>query len=326
MRPYKSSFETWYSRAAVRSRPRRTIGLNAGGRFRCFPLDLAPVCTHPLVVELGEAVVGVLLAKHLIAYLNFTDTLENEVVGCVTRRIATSASRYAMPDRLQIDAYKIYCDEAYHSLFSVDIRDQVGNAFRVPTELTRSPEAFRWFRVGPPEVPPDLRQLFFVIVTETLISSMLTRVPCDHDVFPAVRQMMDDHAADEARHRAFFANVCEMVWPQLPPAQQRQIGSLLPLFIVSFLDPDFSGIRNHLMPHLSAAQVDQVLHESYPPEKRVADLRNAAAFTLELFRRVGVLEDEDVAAAFDSVTLPQLSDESTSVCVLVEARRTAAAH
>jgi hypothetical protein len=299
---YQSSFERWYDRAAVRSKPRRMLSEELTSGLLCFSPELALVSRHPLLAACDASVVKEILIHHLFAYLTFTDRLEHEVVNRTARRIATGTMGLGLPPELRLDAYKIYCDEAYHSLFSVDLRHQIHTASGIDCELNTVNLALKSLRRHRDNLAPDLRklaELFFVIVSETLISGILAKIPPDARIVTSVRQMISDHAEDERRHQAFFSRLCEIIWPQLTDREQRAIGPLLPIFILSFLSPDYPSIRAYLAKYLTREEVEMVIADSYPPQQLVSSARIAARSTLRLFQRCGILEDPETAESFN---------------------------
>jgi hypothetical protein len=268
----------------------------------CFSTELALVSRHPLITARGASVVKEVLIHHLFAYLTFTDRLEHEVVNRTARRIATGRIGNWLPPELRLDAYKIYCDEAYHSLFSVDLRHQIHTASGMEYQPNTVNLALKSLRRHRDNLAPDLRklaELFFVIVSETLISGILAKIPPDARIVTAVRQMVSDHAEDEGRHQAFFSRLCEIMWPRLTAREQSAIGPLLPGFILSFLSPDYLSIRACLAKYLPREDVELVIADSYPPQQLVSNAKTAARSTLRLFQRCGILENSETKEAFN---------------------------
>jgi hypothetical protein len=203
-----------------------------------------------------------------------------------------------------IDAYKIYCDEAYHSLFSADLRGQV----EVVTGVKPEPVLFQDFltrlEMVQSAAPADLKPLaglFIVILFETLVSATLGGIPRDERVITALRELVSDHAEDEARHHVYFSQFMDMLWPQMSRSQQSAIGPLLPHFIIKCLEPDYALIRRRLSKlSLTRDEVEQVLDESYSQAQVMAGLRKTARATLSLLRRNGVFEDAETLDAFNA--------------------------
>lgn len=299
---YRSSFQEWYNRASVRSKPRRICG-EVAPTAHFFPIECTPVVGHPALANLGPAVIEECLVQHLFSYLRFTDGLEHEVVNQTTRRIATGASGFEVPATARLDAYKIYCDEAYHSLFSADLMQQIADLSGFNYQSFRRHPALEYFHSTVEAVESEHRawfELFFVIVSETLISGTLAKIPQSPNVVPAVRSLVADHAEDEGRHHCFFAQVCEFAWPQLSENLRHRIGIELPRFILSFLTPDFPAIQTFLARYLNVKQVATVLEECYPSSALAASAQTAARATLAVFEQGGIFNRPDVADAFEA--------------------------
>jgi hypothetical protein len=270
--------------------------------FHLFPLECAPITGHPLLLSLGPATIEEALAQYLFSYLKFTDCLEHEVVNQTARRIATNASGFVVPSEMRVDAYKIYCDEAYHSLFSADLMLQIEalTGFRFCSSALHP--ALKYFHSCVEAVEPESRawfELFFVIVSETLISGTLAKIPQSLSVVPAVRNLVADHAEDEGRHHSFFAQICEIAWAQLSERLRHRIGVALPGFIRNFLTPDYPAIRTFLARHLTDIQVGKVMEECYPPSSLSAHAQSSARATLAVFERAEILLRPDVADVFE---------------------------
>src|SRR6185436_14163962 len=122
---YRSRFREWDLRAVVRGKPRRVLREQESVDRDFFSSALVPFIEHPLVRRLGSEARRNLLIHHLYHYLDFTANFEIEVVNPAARRIALGNSGLELPPEMLFDAYKIYCDEGYHSFFSADIKLQV---------------------------------------------------------------------------------------------------------------------------------------------------------------------------------------------------------
>jgi hypothetical protein len=65
----------------------------------------------------------------------------------------------------------------------------------------------------------ELALLAFTCVSETLITSSLANVPADERVMRAIRDMILEHARDEAKHHLYFSCFMEIMWHQLTVAE-----------------------------------------------------------------------------------------------------------
>jgi len=301
---YRSRLGEWDSLAGVRVKPRRMLTEEQLMGKVYFSTALVPIIDHPLIVRLGPEIQRQLIIQHLYHYLDFTANFEIEVVNRGVQRIAFGKLGVDLPKDMLFDAYKIYCDEGFHSVFSADIKLQVEAA----TGVEPLPYDFKQFldrlNKARKDVPANLRQvsgLLIVIVFETLISSILNQIPRDRQVISAIREMVSDHAEDEARHHAFFSNLFDIIWPRLTKRRQAILGPLLPHFIIKSLEPDYAAIRQRLASTgLPAKQIERVIEESYPANEVIAALRKTAGATLHLFERNGLFEEPGTLHAFNS--------------------------
>jgi hypothetical protein len=304
---YRSAFTSWHARASVRAKPRRQLGEEEPRELVYFPPELVPVAQHALVQELGADTVDRVLIQQLHTYLEFTSELEHGAVNPVAAMISRRRSGFDLPETMIEDAYKIYTDEAWHAQFSDDLQRQVAVKTGVGPTVFEEPNFFRKLKGFQLDLGPDdqrLVMIFFTIVSETLISTILSGIPSDPRVVMAVRELVADHAQDEGRHHAYFSRLLEFTWPRLNKAQREVVGPLLPEMILAFLEPDFAAIAGNLRAcGLTAEQIDQVMTESYPPGTVRAGIRSASRATIRHFERVGIVDDPRTAEALEASRL-----------------------
>src|SRR5215471_5140862 len=298
---YTSRFADWDGEARVRVSPRRILASEECKGKVFFPPALVPVANHPLVKELGPAALGEILIKHLYGYVDFTANFEMEVINSAVKMIAGRKIGFDLPDQMFFDAYKIYCDEAYHSVFSADIKRQIETV----TGIAPPPYDFGAFIRRLDEIiapagagTESLARLFIAILFETLISATLNKIPNDEQVVTAIREMVADHADDEARHHFYFASLMDLIWPQLGTAERSAIAPLLPDLIVKTLEPDYARARSWLEGFgFGRETINQIIEESYPRAHVIGGIRKTARATLGILERNGVFEE---FAALDS--------------------------
>ncbi|MEU3726495.1 diiron oxygenase [Streptomyces sp. NPDC031705] len=301
-RQYRSCFSSWENRSSVRAKPRRVLEeLEAGKVF--FPPELVPALYHPMVREREEEVIKSLLLQRLYIYLDFTADLEQLVVSPVTQLISRRRSGFDLPDEMVRDSYRICTDEAWHAQFSDDLQEQLIAATRErPCAARQQPYFLTRLEALKDGLEPQYRplaDLFFTVVSETLISSILSGIPKDQRVCTVVRETIADHAEDEGRHHAYFVKFFEYAWPQLTDRERDLVGALLPEFTLAFLRPDVDAAHDMLrFTGLDFEAVTGVVEETYPDGRLRAEMRAAAASTLRLFERNGVFESSKVADSF----------------------------
>ncbi|MEV0259589.1 diiron oxygenase [Streptomyces sp. NPDC050732] len=297
----------WYEQSGVRSGPHRTVVGPLDPATRLFPPHLVPYWSHPLVRALPDRRRHELLARHLYHYLTFTAHFETRVVNRATERIADGRAGLALPASVRLDAYRIYCDEGYHALFSLDLVEQLAEATGIPP----LPYAFDPFLrqldgIGSELLPgePLLAQLLQVVVFETLVTPALNEVPGDRSVLPVVRDVVRDHARDEDHHHVYFSRFFERLWGDLPTPLKRRAARCLPELIIAGVTPDLRPVGAALtVAGLRADAVRQVIADSYRTRRSGDALRSAAIHTVRLFRDAGALELPGAAEAFAAAGL-----------------------
>lgn len=223
---YSSPFARWYERAAVRTAERRELSPGDEDRL-LFPPDLVPIARHRLIVDGPPRIHRQVLARHAYRYLDFTARLELVVVNRTVAGIAQGSVAVDVPDQMRLDAYKIYCDEAYHALTSADLIRQLSARTGIPPLPAEEPFFLTRLARIQESVAPEIRplvELLFVICSETLITSTLAEVPDDPSIVAAVRHSVRDHAKDEGRHHAYFVAFLRYLWAQLDRPLRRTAG------------------------------------------------------------------------------------------------------
>ncbi|PZT71872.1 MULTISPECIES: diiron oxygenase [unclassified Streptomyces] len=302
---YRSPFRSWDKRAAVRSAPRRELPAETDGLYFFSP-DLVPLARHELVHGLRPELYEQVLVQHLYRYLDFTAKLEQVVVNRTALGIAQGTVGLRLHPDMRFDAYRVYCDEAYHALFSADLMRQAERRTGIAPRLPREP----YFLTRLAEIqqngtePAALAELVFVIVSETLISGTLGEVPDDPRVVSTVRDVVQDHAADEGRHHTYFALFLKELWAQSDRAARRDVALLVPRMIDAFLRPDLPALRAELAGYgIGRDATEQILAEVFPEDLVRAASRNSARQTVRYLAQLGALDEPEVQAAFENYEL-----------------------
>lgn len=301
---YRSKFDRWERCASVRSRPPRTV---TGDDTMYFPPELFPPTSHPLVADREVDVAARLLVHRFYAYMDFTIVLEQFAVIPVCTHISRNRLGIPVPIRICEDAFKINTDESWHAQFSFDVMRQVELRTGVPVSLPDMPQFVVRINEIRRRLDPDLHgvdRLIFAIVSETLISALLSELPKDRRLPAGIRELIGDHAEDEKRHHAFFADLLHHVWPALSRDQRGRLGPWIPELIFAFLEPDYLATRYALHEvGLAPPEIDQVMTESYPADAVSRSICAGARATVKHFSRVGALSDAATMEAFDSAGL-----------------------
>lgn len=303
--PYRGAFSRWSDLASVRRARERRLEQTEHLPLYFSP-ELVPVSRHPEVVRRGPVVVHDLLVRRLYQYLTFTVELETLAVLPVTSRISRGRLGLDIPCAMQRDAFKITTDEAWHAQFSYDLIDQVEQRTGVtyaPSEPSFLGRLDAVHSAAAPRVH-GLDDVMFAVVSETLISSLLSQLPTDARLPAAVRETVTDHALDEGRHHAYFKTLLGLIWPRLEPRDHAAMGPLLPALMRAFLEPDLGSLEADLRAvGLSRDEAHGVVEESLPAHDVDRDIATGAASAVRYFREVGALDEPATADAFRAARL-----------------------
>jgi len=290
----------WYDNAGVRAGVRRIFHDETDQGKVFFPARLVPYLSHEAVRVLPEERRRELTVRHLYQFLLSTTHLETRVVNRGAELIAGDRSGVTLPPATRLDAYKVYCDEGYHALYSLDLATQIGEVTGIPvprwnyggfvTRLTESAAA-----ALPAE--PVLAALLPVVVFETLITAVLNEVPPDDTVVTAVRETMRDHAHDEGHHHRFFTRFFHELWRQLDRDLRVAVAAALPRLIRGCLLWDVEPVRMSLE-LAGVAAATEVVQDCYGGSAGDERIRDIARATLRMCASAGVLDVPGARAAF----------------------------
>ena len=86
---------------------------------------MVPYLAHDEVRLLPPGRQRELTVRHLYQFLLTTTHLETRMVNRAAEMIALGQSGVELPVQVRMDAFKVYCDEGYHALYSLDLADQI---------------------------------------------------------------------------------------------------------------------------------------------------------------------------------------------------------
>jgi hypothetical protein len=286
--------DDWYERAGVRGHLRRTLDEDRETGLVLFPEKQIPYLGHEGLAALPAEARRALVARHLYQYLLFTVHLETKAVNRGVAMVAHNEVDFSVDPQTRLDAFKIYCDEGYHALYSLDIIQQIEAATGIAAQpYDFHPRLDRLDRTGDRFLPehPGLAKLLQVVVFETVVTSILSDVPRDPTVYRVVRDVVGDHARDEVYHHAFFVKFFRELWANLPSGLRPSVARSLPRFIDDCLRPDLAPIRASLRAAgLSPQVVEDILDDCYSEAAVRASIRSASRHTVRLFESVGAFD------------------------------------
>lgn len=293
------AFANWYETAGVRGGARRMFADEREQAKVFFPAALVPYLEHDLVRPRGAAQREALTVRHLYQFLLATTHLETRVVNRGAERIANNRVGVQIPAALRQDAFKVYCDEGYHSLYSLDLARQVEAATGIAVpDWDFGGFAERLDATAARLLPGAevLAQLLQVVVFETLITAVLNELPADPHVMTTVRDLARDHARDEGRHHRYFSAFFRHLWANLDQPTRARAAIALPALIEDCLRWDAQPVRRSLiLTGLSPAEADTVVRDCYGG---VPEMRQVASATVRLCRSTGVLDQPGAWEAF----------------------------
>ncbi|YAF94605.1 MAG: diiron oxygenase [Nodularia sp. CChRGM 3473] len=285
---HKSLFSHWHETSWIRSKPIRQDAISG----LPFSPELVPLASHPLIVADYQRWINV-LGYHLLAHLQFTTLLELNHVNSVCSALAQGKAPILLSTQQRNDALKIYCDEGGHALFVEDFSHQVEEAFALNRSVVGRPSFERVMEKiiaeNQTQLSSELIKLFFVTISETLVTKVLKNIPHDPEVASVVREVINDHAVDEALHSAYFRNLFPLLWAHLSAYEKEKMIHILPKLVWAFLSPDrqleYSIIRRL---GFNAPDAEDILQEVYIPEQVALSVKQAASPTLKMFEAAGV--------------------------------------
>ena len=295
---YRSPFSRWNESSWIRSKPIREDKLSG----LPFSPELVPLIAHQAISENSHYWMTV-LAYRLLAHLQFTTLLELSHVNPVCSALAQGQAPISLTTEQRNDALRIYCDEGGHALFVECLSTQVEETFRVNRLAIGRPQFDRTLEKiiteHQTQLSPNLIKLFFVTISETLVTKVLNNVPKDARVASVVRDVIGDHAADEALHSVYFRNLFPLLWNNISPYEKEEIGLLLPQLVWAFLAPD-QAVDYSILRQLgfSAKDSEGILEEVYVPGKLAQGVKQAAKPTLKMFESAGVFSIPAVEQGF----------------------------
>lgn len=288
---YVSAFKNWDSKSSVRSSPDRIEGSSLGGAL-LFPDDLVPVLGHEYFHREGERFRQRIRLAHLERYLKFTLALETDAVNPVILDIARSRDGLHLPSEMRQDAFRMYVDEAYHANFTYALLRRLEIEKGISADFTERPHFLQRIAIIAETVPAGMRyqlMTMFVSISELLITGTLTALPRYEEVAAPIKESIHDHAADEARHHAFFSAYFPIYWHSLSGEEQQILGPLVPDLIDCFLQPDVASLKAEFDRYgIPAETASTILAETFNAEKTAADKKKMARPVLKLMERIGI--------------------------------------
>jgi len=296
--------DSWHKKSSVRSKKEvEFYSLNniKDGKYFFTP-KLAPIVEHPLIYDYGEETKRKILIYFACLHSNFTDTLEAQVVVPLCNSLSREELGFKVTPTIKDSARKIAVDEMYHSMFISTMEEQICEYTKCKPIAKKKPRYLTMFHemlANKPKSSQNLLHTFFVIVSETLITSTLREVPSDKTVHYLVRQNIQNHFEDEAMHHLFFSQLLMYLWDILSNKEKKYIGLNLPYLLEIYFTPDRPSIIESLL--LSGIKKEDAIsayNETYTKKSHLSDILEGSKTTLRHFKKAGVFSDPEIEDAF----------------------------
>ncbi len=301
-----SPFKGWIDTAAVRAKPSLTdfdLSASAGelNSVRWFVFGTSDeLMSHPSLRHLGIAEWNWMYAARLVHFLDDMTLAEHRIVNSAAQVIAENRLSAFLPERLALDALKLYTDEGYHAYFTAHASRSIRDVFAL--EARNEPSAkISAIEALVAETPPERRDMaWFMVgfVGETMITKAIVDA-MRGAAHSAIQGMLLAHLEDEWVHARYFAHLFCLIWPKLDADSQAYFGHLLPRIMTAYhpLDEHF---HRWMLGHvgLDAAASDRVLAKLASEGHRIARMRSMCSNTLQVLERCGVFKDEGVRERF----------------------------
>jgi hypothetical protein len=259
-------FTKWHEHSSVRNSPRRVLDDKSASHY--FSPAVAPILSHPAISTLSSARLMEAEVQLLYKYLKFTEYLETRQVNKVILSISTDEYNLDFPDCLKEQAYKIYCDEAYHALQATDMAAQILSVTGIKS-LDFEIELESRLEQIESSFPTELKlyfDLFFVAIAENLVSQELNGCVKDKAIHPEISNLLCDHAKDEVAHAIFFRQVLQHLHKGLGAGRFKILADYLPAFLYAYLVPSRTNLEMIFNPHMKREVCEALMNDWYQPE------------------------------------------------------------
>lgn len=301
MTHYQSPFTDWHRAASVRSMA--CDDWLAGPPGHWMPDEPGSVLSHPALRGPRQARVA---AGLLLASLDFTVKLENQLIARVAHDIAARGLLARYPDAVVADALRVQCDEAYHALLAQELMARV----QALTGAAAPRHGHRFLRhveqiataAAAEGVDAALVRFCAAVVAETLITKSLRDDWLDPGLQQDVRAFLHHHYQDETRHSAYFARLLELAWPQWPVHTRRVLAPLWAGLVDAFLMADEDATLDALQDAgLAGDEARRIVRDCAAPQGVLRRRRASTQQTLHALRRAGALEQGQAPAPLTTV-------------------------
>jgi hypothetical protein len=272
-----------------------------GERGMPFAASLMPIMSHPRIEGISPRMRYELAGKKLHHYHRFTSQLENKAIVPACTILGLHEGPFELSDVMAFEAMIIAAEETSHAVMSEHMRYQIAMMTGVTPSCDGEPRFLKILRAtleGLDEHEKALAIIVFACVSETLITSTLTKVPQDPTVMRPVADMIMHHARDEAKHNKYFTVVIKLLRERLTDTDLAKAAPRFAEYIAAFVEPDCDPERVWLEGiGFGETEAARIVAESYEAIDLKTSLREAAMPTITIMKRFGLLEVQSAADA-----------------------------
>lgn len=305
---YEKYFDLWDQQSAVRSKQHTYTMPSDGLRNellskRWFIPDGVPILAHPLLKNIDQDKEQYILGRFLLQFLEYGTILEHEFINTILVEMAMGECGIPLPDRMRLDAFKIYTDEAYHAYFNMEATQQIRNYIGLSVNDAWPLQNSRL--VGLRKLIPQdkskenfLIRFGIVVASETIAPKELSETMKGIVIDP-IYNLFIDHAEDEKKHCMYFSTLFEVVWNYLSYEEKQFLGMMFPKILKAFVDINVIALYESLEKiEIDVDSAVKIISDSYPEDFCVNRALSVASSTFYNLERLGVYDIPGVKDEF----------------------------
>lgn len=300
------TMKNWDKKSVVRTLSRNYHNMLPNNELRFFKMELVPLAFHPFFNNSSIDTQRMLQILQLSRYLYSTEIMETHIVNPALLALQTINF---ISQEMKVNAWKIYTDEAYHTLMVAELRGEIHKSTGVKFPQLPYPMAQKLVLAEVNKLPSHLKSIGLICVAavnETLITANLVQAR-DESLFPFIRQMLTNHAKDEAVHSMFFTDVFTIIWKNINDNDKLFLYHLIPMAIKNFLGLDVQSLKYDV----EQFGFDTILAEKIAGEAIEYYLAHSQKFksslnsTFKMLDQTSFLDECDFNIIFDGIDVPK---------------------
>lgn len=261
------------------------------------------ILNHPLLKNIDQPQEQYILGRFLLQFLEYGTLMEHEFVNTTLAELALGERGIPVPDRMRIDGFKIYTDEAYHACFNMEatqqIRDYIGLSKSDAWPLKNSRlEGLRKLIPNSNDKASFLVRFGIAAISETIAAKELAE-SMKGIVIDPIYNLFVDHAEDEKKHCMYFSTLFDVVWNYLSHEEKIFLGCYFPKILKSFVAINTTALHDILqIIDVDKEAANSIISDSYPQSFSVNRALSVASVTFRVFDRLNIYSIPEIKSAF----------------------------